>query len=484
MKKTLRKSLSILLAVLMIVASMPMAFATETKAAEYDGDPIVVVRGIDFAGLVNGDGSKAISIEPGKILNAIKEIGIGTVKGDDDAVINALVKFGLETLGGVACDKEGNPVKADVHIPKFLTSADKIDLSGDEWADTAVGLFRSAANKFGGKNVYLYTFDWRLSPSALADDLNSFLELVKTETGKNKLDIAACSMGGMITTAYIDKYGTDSLDSVVYLSTAHNGGHIVGSAFTGDLVIDSKALGDFLIEKTSNNFGLNLLIKILNAFGTLKIVVNYVNDLIANNKDKLYDELLRECFGSAFGLWALIPDEKFDQAVNFFYAGEESEYATALREIAKVKEFVFKTDSIMKKAYDNGVKVSFVSHYNSKQLPIYSGYKAHGDGVLESDRTSGYAKFAKYGETLTDAEIAGVAPEYISPDRVVNASTCLYKDTTWIVKNAKHVGCKDNSDHTEFAIWLLTSEVQPTVKTNPAYPRFMNVDSNENFIGF
>ena len=87
-------------------------------------------------------------------------------------------------------------------------------------------------------------------------------------------------------------------------------------------------------------------------------------------------------------------------------------------------------------------------------------------------------------ETLSDAEIAGVSPEYISPDRVVNASTCLYKDTTWIVKNAKHVGCKDNSDHTEFAIWLLTRETQPTVKTNSAYPRFMNVDANENFIGF
>ena len=484
MKKLLRKSLSILLAVIMILASMPMAFATETKAAEYDGDPIVVVRGIDFMGLVNGDGSKAISIEIGKIFNAITDIGIGTVKGDKDAVINALIKFGLETFGNVACDKNGNPVKADVHIPKFLTSADKIDLSGDEWADTAVGLFRSVAKKFGGKNTYLYTFDWRLSPSALADDLNSFLELVKSQTGATKLDIAACSMGGMITTAYIDKYGTDSLDSVVYLSSAHNGGNIIGSAFTGDLVIDSGALADFLIEKTSNNFGLNLLIKILNAFGTLKIVVNYVNDLIANNKDKLYDEFLRECFGSAFGLWALIPDAKFDEAVNFFYAGEEAEYATAITELAKVKTFVCNTENIVKKAYDAGVKVSFVSHYNSKQLPIYSGYKAHGDGVLESCCTSGGGTFANYGATLGDAEIAGVAPELISPDRVANASTCLYKDTTWIVKNAKHVGCKDNSDHTEFAIWLLTRETQPTVKTNSAYPRFMNVDANENFIGF
>ena len=228
MKKTLRKTLAVLLAVLMIVATMPMAFSAETKAAEYDGDPIVVVRGIDFMGLVNGDGSKAITIDANAIINALTDIGMKRIKGDKDAVINALIEFGLETFGNVACDKNGNPVKADVHIPKFLTSADKIDLSGDEWADTAVGLFRSVARKFGGKDTYLYTFDWRMSPSALADDLNSFLELVKSQTGATKLDIAACSMGGMITTAYIDKYGTDSLDSVVYLSSAHNGGNIIG----------------------------------------------------------------------------------------------------------------------------------------------------------------------------------------------------------------------------------------------------------------
>ena len=146
--------------------------------------------------------------------------------------------------------------------------------------------------------------------------------------------------------------------------------------------------------------------------------------------------------------------------------------------------FDYSAEDFKKMCDDAGVKVSFVSHYNSKQLPIYSGYKAHGDGVLESCCTSGGGTFANYGATLSDAEIAGVAPELISPDRVANASTCLYKDTTWIVKNAKHVGCKDNSDHTEFAIWLLTRDTQPTVYTDSAYPRFINCDANENFIGF
>lgn len=484
MSKVFRKALSVLLAVMMVVSVLPVAFAADSNDAAYDGDPIVVVRGIDFAGLVKEDGSKAIAIDIGEILGVIPAVGMGLIKGDKDALINAVTDLGCNIFEDITRDKEGKPLNPGVHIPKFLNSAEKMDLSGDEWADTAVGLFRSVANEFGGKNAYLYTFDWRLSPSELADDLNSFLELVKKETGKDKLDIAACSMGGMITTAYIDKYGTDSLDSVVYLSSAHNGGHIIGSAFTGDLVVDSGALGDFLVEKTKNNNILNILVKVLVGVGILKPVVNFLNDFISDNKDKLYDDFLRECFATAYGLWALIPDEKFDESVKFFFEGDEAEYATALAEIAKVKDFVLRTDDIIEKAYDNGVKVSFVSHYNSMQLPIYSGYKAHGDGVLESDRTSGYGTFAQYGETLSDAQVAGVDAQYISPDKVINASTCLYKDTTWFVKNAKHVGCKDNSDHTEFAIWLLTRDEQPTVTTNTAYPRFLNADANENFVSF
>ena len=74
--------------------------------------------------------------------------------------------------------------------------------------------------------------------------------------------------------------------------------------------------------------------------------------------------------------------------------------------------------------------------------------------------------------------------KYLSPDRAIDASTCRYPNQTWIVKDAKHVGCKTGSDHTEFAIWLLTQDTQPTVYTNPAYPRFLNCDADENFIGF
>ncbi len=483
MQRTLKKTLSLILTIIMIVTAMPMAFATEAAAADTNEEPIVVVRGIDFAGLVDGNGNKAITVDVMDIVDIIPTIGLQYVTKNKNAVVNTITDLGRDIFKNVRRDKEGKPLNPDVHIPKYPQSASHYDLSDDSvWADTAVGLYRSLSKKFGGERVYLYTFDWRESPDVLADDLKSYLDNVKAETGAAKLDVAACSMGAMITTAYIGKYGADIFDTVTFLSGAHNGGHIVGSAFQGDLVVDGKALGDFLVAKTSGF--VKFLLGFINALGITKKLAKFVNDAISTYKDQIYGDFLRECFATAYGLWALIPDEDFDKCVEFFFSGTGDEYSTAKAEIAKVRDFVFKTDEIMATLNASGAKVTYVSHYNAKQLPIYSKSYMHGDGVLETDRTGGYATVAAYGSTLSDDQIASVDAKYISPDKVINASTCLYKDTTWFVKNAKHVGCKDNSQHTEFAIWLLTSDVQPTVTTDSRYPQFMNVDANENFIGF
>ncbi len=482
----MKKAISLLLSIILVFAMCIPSFAAnaaDNAIPQDNEDPILVVRGIDFAGLVREDGSKALSFDAGLVFDVLSAIGTNMFSGDKHPVVNGILDVAVKVFDPISCDKEGNPKYADVHIPKFPEPASKYDLSDDAaWSDTAVGLYRSLKNKFGGEDIYLNTFDWRLSPKQLAAELNDFIEKIKAETGADKIDIAACSMGGMITTAYMYYYGTDSIDNLVYFSPALNGGDLVGSAFSGDLVINADALAKFLLEKT-NGF-VNFLVRTLNGIGFIKSLTNTVNDIIRDNKEAIYEDFLRVSVGTAYGLWAMIPDEYFDGAVEFFFNDDKGEYAVALQKIEEIETFVRSTESIVDEAIADGVTVSFVSHYNSKQLPIYSNYRMHGDGVLESKRTSFGGTFADYGSTLSDSYIASKDAQFISPDRVVDASTCRYPESTWIVNGAKHVGCKDGSQHTEFAIWLITRSEQPTVTMNPTYPRFMKCDANENFISF
>lgn len=479
----MKKLIALVLALVLSFSLCIPAFAAEETATPER--PIVVVRGIDFAGLVKEDGSSAISIDAFDVLGLIFNIGGHKVAGNKAAGARAIAEFGMDIFSDLMVDQNGNSVNADVSIPKYYDCGADLDLSDDDkWADTAVGLFRSLTRKYGGENVYLYTFDWRMSPDALADDLKSFFDMVLANHPEaDKLDVAACSMGGMVTTSYIYKYGSDIFHNLVFFSPALNGADVVGSAFTGDLTISGQDLTSFLIKKVGGNFFVNFIIKVLQLLGIVDGIAGFVNEILTEYGDIIYDEFLCQVFRTTYGLWGMVPDEYYDDAVEFFFEGVEDEYAVALAEIAEIREFVFSTEGIIDSINDD-VNVSFVSHYGNTQLPIYSKSYLHGDGVLESARTSCGATFANYGATLTDEELAGVAAEYISPDKVVNASTALYPESTWIIKGAKHVGCKDGSDHTEFAIWLLAQEEQPTVYTNAAYPRFMNCDANENFIAF
>ena len=479
----MKKLIALVLALVLSFSLCIPAFAAE-EAAKPER-PIVVVRGIDFAGLIKEDGSSAISIDAFDVLSLIFNIGAHKVSGNKAAGAHAIADFGKGIFSDLMVNQDGTPVNEGVHIPKYYDCGADLDLNDDDkWADTAVGLFRSLTRKYGGENVFLYTFDWRMSPEALADDLNNYFEMVKAKTGATQLDVAACSMGGMVTTAYIYKYGADIFHNLVFFSPALNGADVVGSAFTGDLTIGGQDLTEFLIKKVGGNFFVDFIIKVLKLLGFVDGISEFVNEILAEYGDIIYDEFLCEVFRTTYGLWGMVPDEYYDDAVEFFFGGVKDEYAVALAEIAEIREFVFSTEATLAKLDAAGVNVSFVSHYGNKQLPIYSKAYLHGDGVLESKRTSCGAIFANYGETLTEEQIAGVDAEFISPDGVVNASTALYPDSTWIIKGAKHVGCKDNSDHTEFAIWLLAQEDQPTVYTNAAYPRFMNCDANENFIAF
>ncbi|MFW6047610.1 MAG: esterase/lipase family protein, partial [Candidatus Woesearchaeota archaeon] len=56
-----------------------------------------------------------------------------------------------------------------------------------------------------------------------ADNLYELVEFVKNVTGRDKVDLVAHSMGGLVTRSYVDKYGDDSLNKIVLVGTPNKG---------------------------------------------------------------------------------------------------------------------------------------------------------------------------------------------------------------------------------------------------------------------
>lgn len=479
----MKKICALMLSLILAFSVCTPAFAAEAEKEAYDGNPVVIVRGIDFTSLTNlKDGTKAMQFEIVDILDLILDLVVGRfLLGNEQFIQDAILDIVWDIMGPIASNPDGSSKDPDIGMKQYFGSIDEFeDLSEEYFALSGEGnLALTLSDRIGAENVFYFTYDWRKSPEKIAAELDSFIDLAKEQTGKDKVHIAALSMGGMVTTAYMYYHGNENLESVAYLSAAHNGTYVCGDALNGRIVFTPETLGTFLPSLMPNE-GLDIITRILllvaKALGATDALCNFLNDFVAESSEKAYNGGLRDILGTALGMWGLCPDEDFESGVEFIFGGSEEEYAGAISQLEGVKDFVCSTEETIEKAYKDGVKVVFTSNYNQPLIPIYPHAHLNSDSTLESELTSNFATFAPFGKKLSDEDIAGVDAKYISSDKIVNASTCNYPEHTWFIKDADHVMFLYGSDFSNFAADLILSETQPVVDTFEGYSRFMYVD--------
>ncbi len=479
----MKKLLSVLLAIVMLFTITVPAFAAEytvNTAENYDGNPVIIVRGIDFAGLTYSNGEKALNVSAGVIMSALIDGFFGMFQLKDvDSVLDGAFLAAKEIFDPISCDKDGNSKYADVYMKQYPESmanypefVESLPNGGEE------GIVKTAIDKYGAENTYFFTYDWRKTPEQIADELNGFVETAKSDSGKDKVNIICASMGGMVTTAYFYYYGTDNVESAVYLSGAQNGTYVCGDALNGRIVFDGDVLIRFINDAADNNIFLKIFIGVFDMLGVVDFIANVANDMVSSSFDRGNDLMLRDSLGAFCGFWALCPDVDFESGFENIFGGHEEDYPVLVEKIDGVKEFVFSTEDTLSKAMADGVKISFVSNYNSGLVPVYEKANYNGDNVLEAELTSNFATIAPLGETLSKEYIENADRKYISPDNVIDASTAVFKDNTWFVKDAPHVAADYQTGFSEFTFTLLESETQPTIETFEKYPQFMIADES------
>lgn len=106
--------------------------------------------------------------------------------------------------------------------------------------------------------LFTFPYDWRQDNNITASLLKAKINSVKEITGKNKVDIIAHSMGGLVSRSYIegDDY-QDDIDQVIFLGTPHKGSVDIylkhgGAYFKGRIATVQKYL--FQIEAAFNGY--------------------------------------------------------------------------------------------------------------------------------------------------------------------------------------------------------------------------------------
>jgi len=89
---------------------------------------------------------------------------------------------------------------------------------------------------FPKRGVYFFSYDFRQSVSDSADLLQKQIQNILNITEKAKVDLIAHSLGGLIVSAYLERYGNENIGKVIILAAPYEGSpDTIKTALTGEL---------------------------------------------------------------------------------------------------------------------------------------------------------------------------------------------------------------------------------------------------------
>ncbi len=474
-KASLKKAVSLLLALVLAVTLLVPSFA----AGKSKQNPVLVVTGFAEYPLVNtSTGESAFPPSTDAILNTVKGVlpslltllGSGQTKADYDAFCDAALPVVNELFEPIVCNPDGSVKHTEVGLAyQYPESAAEYGKNSEAYAQAFdKSLLRSVAKTVGADKTYVYGLDWRLSPLEIADELNEWIQHIKSVHNCDKVSLAGISMGGVMVSAYLAEYGTADISNITMISSAFTGLSYIGALFNGGIAIDEQGLYNMLNQLV----GTEKLSQIIGSTGLVKQIIAMIDDLYAAEQDRLFTECLIPAFGYNPGIWSFVPADDYEAAKAFMFArmaSTDAEKAALEAKIDAYHAIQVNAKANLEAAKKTGVNVAIISNYNSQMPPISTASAQTGDQVIETVHTSAFATCADQGNQLPE----GTKGKYVSPDRMIDASTCWFPNETWFIKNMQHVGFDDTQNQCDLYTWLMTADKQVTVRSNADFPQFL-----------
>ena len=486
----MKKVLALLTALVLLCASVTPAFARGYVSLN-TVIPVIRLTG-DAEPIVDPDGNLVFDI------NHMDRLADGTDSNEIyQSIANVLQPFLLEGVLFDRWDRYYENLEKEI---SELAGDFRLDGNGNAVNGTGVSAARIQENEtnmrtdkrsgkgYFGLEDYHFWYDWRLDPLEIADQLAGYIDAVLATTGALKVSLVSCCVGTNVTLAYVAKYGTAKLHGFGMDGSCSYGGEFISDALSGKFKVDGDAIERFLIDY--NELGMldvsafalasvDLLTKsgALNAFTTVSRETIYQKIMVgATSALALSTFFTMPCY------WAFVTAEDYDTAKRYVFGEEGSEkrvqYAGLIEKLDRYHEAVrLKIPELVPGMGKKNVKVAIISKYGFQMLPICQSCNAVSDQYASVYRSSFGATTSTIFDTLSDDYIAKRTAEgkgkYISPDKQVDASTCMYPDATWFTKGVRHGEWSDTENEIMYEVVTANRQLDPA---DFPYSQFMVYD--------
>lgn len=421
--KKYKKFLSLLLAIIMIFSMAGFALAKENYKQNC---PVIFIHGFSSSEIyadVNDPDSLMSFPDVNEILTAVADtlvpaLGIYFINKDADVLTSAVTKRINKMLEPWFNNPDGTTQEGSGVAPRELKNISK-------------------------KSRLTFRYDWRSDPVVIADNLHQFIETVLDLSGCKKVALGCHSLGSSVALAYLSKYGNSKVSAMVFDSPACNGVALIGNILTGKVNLDGEAIGSFLKEMLGESEYKKLVsgfIDILESAGLFEAFSLFADDVIAELAPGIYKGTVAPLVGGWPTLWSMLPDDKVATAKNFIFdeilKGED--YSGLEAKIDSYNSSARLQRTQLLRDFNNVGKFAILSRYNNQTIPLRESSMLIGDLIIETEASSFGATTAPKGTCFSDEYLEDKDMAYISPDKTVDASTCLFPEQTWFIKNSGH----------------------------------------------
>lgn len=487
----MKKQISVLLSIILLFTAVIPVFALDYSDPSRNV-PVILIGG-DGEPICDADGNEVFSAtELTKLFNGVEG---GSIY---ESIANVLQPFLLEGVLFNRWDRYYENLESEIGA---LTEQFRLDENGNAVNGTDIARRRYdgmakdlTVDKASGKGYYAYSdyhfwYDWRLDPMEIADRLAEYIDGVLAVTGKSKVAIISRCVGTNVAMAYVSKYGTSKIYGFGIDGTITNGGEFLSEAISGKFKLNGPALERFLTD--CNLLGVFNISDFAIASVDLLVKSGALDGIRAVTRATVYDKIKEGAtsaiaMGTVFTMpcyWAFVTAEDFDTAKQYVFGpvgGEKRQrYAGLIKKLDTYhNEVRLHLAAFLTAMHEQNVNISIISKYGFQMVPICESNDAISDQYASVTRSSFGATTGTVYETLSDDYIAAREAEgkanYISPDRLVDASTCLFSDYTWFTKGIRHGDWQDVENQIMYNV--ITADRQLTVNDLP-YTQFIVFNS-------
>jgi pimeloyl-ACP methyl ester carboxylesterase len=472
--RQMKKILSLFLAVLMLfTVAMP---ATAVDAADITmNSPLIYIRGAGKNLYKNNVDREDERIYPMEI--------------DTEAIIDELLPITEDLVMGMLTDDYEEYVDTVYNVFAPIFSEVVLGKDGEPMDNSGNGAQDPIKYKTDYFKVFDYDFgyDFRISLLKVAEELDQYIADVSAATGGKKVSLLGRCLGTNLMAAYLTKYPDNArkyLSNIILYVPATDGVDFISKLFSGKLEVQSENLDEFvdylmvnknLIEDPTLSSMITILVEMLNYAKVLGLGMDAFQLLVDRLQGELIPKLGLASFVSFPAYWSMVNPEDYEDAKALIFEGKEEEYAGLIEKIdTYYNEVQLGFNERLVALEKDGVNVTVIAKYNIPNIPISEASKELGDFMASTNQLSYGAICADHGKVLEQSYIDSMSEEalkYLSPDKKIDASTCLFPDNTWFMKNNLHDDFP--YDGNRLIKLLVESKGEMTVFENAEWPQYI-----------